>query len=44
MAEGKQKPGVMIYFDSIRPALTRLNDEQCGSLFLSSNAVFRAVF
>ena len=33
MAEGKQKPGVMIYFDSIRPALTRLNDEQCGSLF-----------
>lgn len=33
MAEGKQKPGVMIYFDNIRPALNRLNDEQCGSLF-----------
>ena len=33
MAEGKQKPGVMLYFDSIRPALNRLDDQQCGSLF-----------
>lgn len=33
MADAKQKPGVMLYFDSIRPALNRLNNEQCGALF-----------
>ena len=33
MGESKQKPGVMLYFDSIRPALNRLDNEQCGSLF-----------
>lgn len=32
MAE-KQRPGVMLYFDSIRPALNRLNDLQAGMLF-----------
>ena len=33
MADAKQKPGVMLYFDSIRPALNRLDNEQCGALF-----------
>lgn len=33
MVDGKQKPGVMLYFDSIRPALKRLDNEQCGILF-----------
>jgi len=33
MAAAKQKPGVMLYFDSIRPALNRLDNEQCGALF-----------
>ena len=28
-----EKPGVMIYFDSIRPALSRLDDSQLGALF-----------
>ena len=31
--EKKQRPGVMIYFDRMVPALARLNDEQAGSLF-----------
>lgn len=26
------RPGVMLYFDSIRPALNRLDDRQCGAL------------
>ena len=29
----KTRPGVMLYFDSIRPALKYLNDGQCGALF-----------
>ena len=29
----KERPGVMIYFDSVRPALTRLDNSQCGELF-----------
>ena len=33
MPDRKQRPGVMIYFDSIRPALKRLDNEQCGALF-----------
>ena len=33
MSDRKQRPGVMIYFDSIRPALKRLDNEQCGTLF-----------
>ena len=33
MEKGKQMPGVMLYFDSIRPALNRLDNEQCGALF-----------
>lgn len=33
MADTRQKPGVMLYFDSIRPALNRLDNEQCGALF-----------
>ena len=32
MAEKKARPGVMLYFDSIRPALKRLDDSQCGVL------------
>ena len=33
MADGKARPGVMIYFESVRPALSRLDNEQCGALF-----------
>lgn len=33
MADGKARPGVLIYFESVRPALNRLGNEQCGSLF-----------
>ena len=34
MAERKKdRPGVMLYFDSVRPALNRLDDTQCGRLF-----------
>ncbi|MCR5575687.1 MAG: DUF6291 domain-containing protein [Oscillospiraceae bacterium] len=34
MAERKKdRPGVMLYFDSVRPALNRLDDLQCGRLF-----------
>ena len=29
----KDRPGVMLYFDSVRPALNRLDDTQCGQLF-----------
>lgn len=28
----KARPGVMLYFDSIRPALNRFDDAQCGQL------------
>ncbi len=27
------RPGVMLYFDSVQPALRRLDDSQCGALF-----------
>ena len=33
MADGRARPGVMVYFDAVRPALSRLDNEQCGSLF-----------
>ena len=33
MADGKARPGVMIYFEAVRPALSRLDNEQCGALF-----------
>lgn len=33
LSDNKQRPGVMVYFDSLRPALNRLSDEQCGVLF-----------
>lgn len=33
MADGKTRPGVMIYFEAVRPALSRLDNEQCGALF-----------
>ena len=29
----KGRPGVMIYFDKIRPFLKKMNDEQAGALF-----------
>ena len=29
----RSRPGVMLYFDSIRPALDRLDDLKCGQLF-----------
>ncbi len=32
MNERKQRPGVMLYYDTLRPALLRLTDEQCGQL------------
>ena len=33
MADGRARPGVMVYFDAVRPALSRLDNEQCGALF-----------
>ncbi len=33
MEKKKERPGVMLYFDSVRPALNRLDDTQCGQLF-----------
>lgn len=33
MSDAKCRPGVMVYFDAVRPALSRLNNEQCGALF-----------
>ena len=33
MSDVKARPGVMIYFESVRPALSRLDNEQCGALF-----------
>ncbi len=35
MAKAKDRPGVMLYFDAIRPAITRLDDAQCGALLRS---------
>ena len=32
MSERKQRPGVILYFDTICPALERLSDAQCGRL------------
>lgn len=32
MAERKERPGVMLYFDVFRPLLNRLDDKQCGQL------------
>ena len=32
MRESTRKPGVMLYFDSLRPAMKRLDDAQCGAL------------
>lgn len=32
MNDQRQRPGVMIYFDTLCPALARLNDEQAGAL------------
>ncbi len=28
-----ERPGVMLYFDSVRPAINRMSDEQTGALF-----------
>ena len=33
MADGRARPGVMVYFDAVRPALSRLDNEQCGASF-----------
>jgi hypothetical protein len=32
MAERKERPGAMLYFDMLRPLLNRLDDERCGKL------------
>ena len=32
MNERKQRPGVMLYFDTLCPALARLTNEQRGEL------------
>jgi len=32
MSDKKARPGVMLYYDCIRPALKRLDDSQCGVL------------
>ena len=31
----KERPGVMLYFDAVRPAISRLNEAQCGVLLRS---------
>ena len=31
----KERPGVMLYFDAVRPAISRLNETQCGVLLRS---------
>ena len=33
MSDVKARPGVMVYFEAVRPALSRLDNEQCGALF-----------
>lgn len=35
MAQRRERPGVMLYFDVLRPAIKRLDDAQCGALFRS---------
>ncbi len=32
MAKQKERPGVMLYFDAIRPAIRRMDEAQCGQL------------
>lgn len=32
MVDKTKRPGIMIYFDDIKPALNRMDDEQCGRL------------
>lgn len=32
MADKAKRPGVMLYFDDIKPAINRMDDEQCGRL------------
>ena len=32
MAKQKERPGVMLYFDAIRPAIRRMDEAQCGHL------------
>ena len=32
MSRAKEKPGVMVYFDDIRPAMRMLDDERFGKL------------
>ena len=34
-ARQKERPGVMLYFDAVRPAISRLNETQCGVLLRS---------
>ena len=31
----KERPGVMLYFDAVRPAISRLDETQCGVLLRS---------
>ena len=35
MAKQKERPGVMLYFDALRPAISRLDEAQCGALLRS---------
>ncbi len=30
--KSKERPGVMLYFDAVRPAISRLDETQCGAL------------
>ena len=32
MGERRERPGVMLYFDALRPAISRMDDAQCGAL------------
>ena len=32
MGERRESPGVMLYFDALRPAINRMDDAQCGAL------------
>ena len=34
-ARQKERPGVMLYFDAVRPAISRLDETQCGVLLRS---------
>ena len=33
--KSKERPGVMLYFDAVRPAISRLDETQCGVLLRS---------